>query len=443
MAAIRKLWLLAVVLPATPALADSGDGLDLSGTIRLRYEGISNQPRAGLRQDDGFVSLRTTLAARYQSGGFTAFAELWDSRVYAEKADSALSTGEVNTIEPVQAYVAWKGTVDGAKVSIQAGRTMLNMGSRRLVAADDYRNTTNGYTGLKLDLATTDGVGATAVYMLPQQRRPDDTASLHGNKVGFDHEGFDEVLWGGLVSKAKALGPVMAELGFYHFGEHDLPGRPTRDRSLDSYDARLIRAPAPGRWDGELEFIYQGGSISASTAANAPRQGVAAWFVHAATGFSIPGALKARLAIEYDRASGDAAGGHYTHFDTLFAMRRSDFAPAALYNAITRANISSPGLRVEIAPSPRWDAFATYRALWLVDRTDSFASTGVRDPNGRSGAFAGNQFDARFRWWLQPARYRFEVDGTVLAKGRFLEDAPNAPPGGTTAYASVNLSAFF
>ena len=31
----------------------------------------------------------------------------------------------------------------------QAGRFTLNLGSRRLVAADDYRNATNGYTGLK------------------------------------------------------------------------------------------------------------------------------------------------------------------------------------------------------------------------------------------------------------------------------------------------------
>jgi len=443
MATVKTLWLCALVVPAAPALADKGDGFDLSGTIRLRYEAISDQARVGLRRDDGFASLRTTLAARYTSNGFTAFAELWDSRVYGEKANSALSTGEINTIEPVQAYVAWKGKSGDTKLAVQAGRFMLNMGSRRLIAADDYRNTTNGYTGLKLDIGAAHGLSATAIYVLPQQRRPDDLASLHDNKVAFDHEGFDEVLWGGLVSKAKALGPVTAEAGFYHFGERDQPGRPTRDRSIDNYDLRLIRDPAIGKWDGEFELIYQGGSISASTAASAARQRVAAWMLHASAGFSVPGRLNVRLSAQYDRASGDSAGGRYTHFDTLFGMRRGEFGPAALYNAITRSNISTPGVRVEIAPNPRWDAFVTYRAFWLADRTDAFATTGVRDPAGHSGAFAGHQFDARIRYWLRPDHYRLEVDGAILAKGRFLEDAPNSTAGHATAYGSVNVSAIF
>ena len=32
----------------------------------------------------------------------------------------------------------------------------MNLVSRRLVAADDYRNTTNGYTGMKADLRLAD-----------------------------------------------------------------------------------------------------------------------------------------------------------------------------------------------------------------------------------------------------------------------------------------------
>jgi hypothetical protein len=40
----------------------------------------------------------------------------------------------------------------GTKLGLQAGRFTLNLGSRRLVAADDYRNTTNGYTGIRADL---------------------------------------------------------------------------------------------------------------------------------------------------------------------------------------------------------------------------------------------------------------------------------------------------
>jgi len=124
-------------------------------------------------------------------------------------------------------------------------------------------------------------------------------------------------------------------------------------------------------------------------------------------------------------------------------MRRADLAPAGLYNAVGRANISTPGARLEIAPSSRWDVFVTYRALWLAERTDGFSTTNVRDASGRSGNFAGHQIDSRVRWWVRPAKLRLELDGVVLAKGRFLEDAPNAPPGGTTAYGAINLTAAF
>jgi hypothetical protein len=439
-------WIGAVgVLAATapPAMAQGGDGFDVSGTMRLRYEAIASQPRVGYNRDDALINLRTTLMARYRSGPVTVAGELWDSRVYGENAGSPVTTGEVNTLEPVQAYIIVRGAVGKAIVSAQAGRFMLNIGSRRLVGADEYRNTTNGYTGLRTDLATPGGVTATAIYVLPQQRRPDNAASLQGNAAALDREGFDLVLWGATIAKAKIGGSVMAEASFYHLGERDMPGRPTRDRSLDSWGARLLRDPAAAKLDGEIEAIYQSGTISASTAATAARMPVSAWFIHAAAGYTFHGPLKARIAVQYDRASGDHGGKTYGRFDTLYGMRRADLAPAGLYNAVGRANISTPGLRFEVAPSKRWDAFATYHALWLASRTDSFSTTGVRDVSGRAGAFAGHQVDARFRWWVKPAKLRLELDGVLLAKGHFQEMAPNATPGTTTAYGSANLTASF
>jgi hypothetical protein len=36
---------------------------------------------------------------------------------------------------------------------------------------------------------------------------------------------------------------------------------------------------------------------------------------------------------------------------------------------------------------------------------------------------------------------RLELDAVLLAKGRFLRDAPNAPPGRWTRYLSMNATA--
>jgi len=442
MPVFRTLLLLALFCPAA-ASAQEQSKLELSGTMRLRYEGITNQPRTGANRDDDLVNLRTTLSASYDAGPVTLAAELWDSRVYGGDAGTPISTGEVNAFELVQAYVVADLGLGATRAKLRAGRFTLNIGSRRLIAADDYRNTTNGFTGLQADLAAPHGVTATLVYVLPQQRRPDDPESLRRNAVEFDNEGFDLVLWGGTMAKASASGPVTLEASFYHLGERDTPNRPTRDRSLDTFGGRALRKPEARKADFELEALYQSGAISASSASGAARVPVSAWFVHGNVGYTLPGGWKPRFALEYDRASGDRPGGDYGRFDTLFGMRRGDLAPAGLYNAIGRANISALGLRAEAVPSKRVDWLLTYHALWLAERRDSFSTTGVRDASGRSGNFAGHQFDARLRWWVMPASLRFEADGVVLAKGRFLTDAPNAPPGGTTLYGSLNLTASF
>lgn len=437
----------AVLLPfgAHEAKAQE-NGLSVSGSTRLRYELIEGQARTGFDSDDDLFNIRTQLLAEYRAGAFRVGAELFDSRVYGEDPGTPVSTNEVNALELVQAYIS--GDIaqpfgKGSKLTLTAGRMTLNLGSRRLVAADDYRNTTNGYTGLRADLAAPQGVKAVFIYTLPQQRRPDDSGGIRNNRVRIDHESFDLVLWGGIVSKAKAVGPAMAELSYFHLGERDMPGRPTRDRSLDTFGGRIIREPETGRFDYEVEALYQTGSISASLAPTAARQTVGASFVHADAGYSFPGAWKPRLSVEFDRASGDRRGGRYGRFDTLFGMRRADLAPAGLYNAVARANILTPGIRMEATPDKRWDWFAVYRAMWLASRTDAFSTTGVRDSAGRSGSFAGHQAEARVRYWIIPSRLRFEFDGLLLAKGRFLQDAPNAPPRKWTRYSSFNLTASF
>ncbi|KQX19690.1 hypothetical protein ASD39_16105 [Sphingomonas sp. Root50] len=430
---------------ASPALADDGR-LSLVGEMRLRAEAIDGQARAGFDSRDTLLSLRTRLRADYDAGAVRFGAEMFDSRAYGADPGTPLSTSEVNTFELVQAYIA--GDIDepwgeGTRLSLTAGRMMLNLGSRRIVAADDYRNTTSGYTGMRADLTAPKGIRASFIYTLPQMRRPDDPADLRDNRPKIDRESFDAVLWGGLISRDAMIGRAMLEISFYHFGERDSPRLATRDRSLDSFGGRLIAEPAPGRVDYEVELLGQRGSISRSLAADAGRQAVRASFVHADIGYSFRTAWKPRLAIEFDRASGDRAGGRYGRFDTLFGMRRADLAPSGIYAAIGRANIVTPGIRLEAAPSRRLDGFVVYRPMWLAADQDAFSTTGVRDPAGRSGDFAGHQVEGRLRYTLVPERLRLEVDAVLLAKGRFLREAPNATRKRWTRYGSFNLTASF
>jgi hypothetical protein len=435
---------------ATPWTLHDGlsapESLKLSGSFRSRYEWLEGQTRPGFDNPDQLVSLRTTLFAEYTIGSFRLGAEMYDSRAYFDDERSAVGATEVDALELPQLYVAadFRDALgEGVDAFVHLGRLMINLGSRRFVAADDYRNTTSGYTGARIDLERRAGGNATLLYTHPQRRLPDDLSSILDNDIELDRESSDLVLWGGLFTTPKSAAGSAIEIGYLRLNERDQPDLATRDRRLDTVHARAYREPAARHVDFEFEGAHQSGHVRASVAPNAADLGVAAHFYRVRIGYQWAAAIKPRLAFEYDVASGDGSGRRFGRFDTLFGMRRADFAPSGIYATVGRANLRSPGLRIEVAPNARTDAFIMYRAMWLASSTDSFSTSNVRDTSGRSGAFAGHQIDSRLRYWVIPQALRFEADVGLLAKGRFLREAPNAPDTGDGIYISLNMTTSF
>jgi hypothetical protein len=437
----------AAAADAAPWSLQKAVGLTLNGSVRVRYETLSGQVRPGFGTGEDILVLRSNVFAEYRTGAFRIGAELFDSRAYGADRGGVLSSNDVNALEPVQAYVAADlGPVfgRGSSASVQLGRMTLNLGSRRLVAADDYRNTTNGYTGVRFDGKGRGGETISLIYVAPQIRLPEDMPSLRANRVKLDLENGDLVLWGGVAAKPILAGKTtLLEVEYFGLDERDAPGRPTRNRTLHSVGARIVRAPHAGRLDYEAEAIRQTGTIRASLAPTAPIQAVSAGFAHLEVGYQFAAAWKPHLSLEYDRASGDHGAGRYNRFDTLFGMRGADYAPSGLFSAIGRANSRILGLRLDATPNARWEVMAHYAPMWLDSVTDAFSTTSVRDASGRAGRFAGHLLDGRLRYWIVPHSLRFEADGVLLAKGRFLEAAPNAPKTGDSKYLSVAMIAAF
>lgn len=425
--------------------ARGADGITTSGSLRLRHESLRGQSRPGFRRDDGYASLRTVLTGDYARGHWRAVAELQDSRTYFADTDAAISTSEVDALEVTQLYLArdfGAAFGRGSALRAQAGRFAMNVGSRRLVAADDYRNTNNSFTGLRVDASFASGATASAWYVLPVTRLPDDLPGILANSVRLDRESRSSTLRGLLLTTPRRLLGGAFELGYLEFREADTRRQATRDRELDDWTLRWYREPAPAAWDYEFEGSWQGGHARTGPGAAAPRLRVGAHLFHARLGYQLDGAWKPRLALEYDLATGDRDTNRIRRYDTLFGTRRADFAPSGLYAQLGRANIEAPGLRLELAPTTRLDAMLTWKLLRLESARDAFATTGVRDPSGASGRDAGTQLDLRLRWWAVPKRLRLEFDGVSLDKGHFLEAAPNARPG-DTRFASINATFSF
>jgi hypothetical protein len=455
----RSLIVAAVAVAALPALvraepaADNPlheavgapDNLKLSGTFRIRMEGVDNQFRpAPAAKRDGFLSLRTTLFAEYDAHPIRIGAELFDSRGYLEKNNSTVGTSEINALELGQAYVAVDlGLRQGNTASITAGRFTMDLGSRRLVARNAFRNTINAFTGVRFDWRNANRDSMHFFWTMPHLRLPDAAADIRDNKVRWDRESTDLQFFGGAITKAGVFGGTM-ELYAYGLTERDSPRFQTRNRRLLTPGIRFARGARPDRFDYDFEGIYQTGHERATTAiTDLTDLPVSAYFIHAEVGRTFAGGWSPRVALQYDRASGDGPSSGFNRFDTLFGARRGEYGPTSLYGAVQRSNLSSPGVRLEVTPGKRWDAFVAYRALWLENATDSFAATGVRDRTGNSGRFAGHQVEARARYWLVPRLARLEGGVAYLVKGSFLKDAPNAPFDGDTRYGYLDLTFSF
>lgn len=430
------------------------ENLVITATVRARVEGIDGQFRPNVATGDSMVSLRTAIAAEYDAGPVRFGAEMWDARVYGQAINSSAGTGEVNALELVQAYVRaelgdWSkgargganGGANGSRGLLTAGRFTMDIGSRRLVARNRFRNTTNSFTGAQVDWTSGDGTRFQAFYTLPQVRLPDDAQGIRDNRVKWDSESSALQFYGADVTVPKVLGGTLEAYAF-GLSERDTATRLTRNRRIGTMGARLFAKPQAGKWDHDVEAAYQFGKVRRSTAAaDLADVDVAAWFAHGEAGYTFARGWKPRVAVLMDAASGDGGKpGKYGRFDTLFGARRFDFGPTALYGALGRANIVSPGLRLELAPSKRTDGGITYRALWLEDGRDAFSNTGVKDASGKSGRFAGHQVDARVRTWIVPDLLQAETGAAVLFKRGVLRHAPNAPATGNTAYGYVDLT---
>jgi len=158
-------------------------------------------------------------------------------------------------------------------------------------------------------------------------------------------------------------------------------------------------------------------------------------FLHGHVGYQFENLWQSRLVMQFDYASGDKdpTDNESNRFVTLFGARRFDFGPTGIYGPIIRGNIITPGLRWEFVPNEKIRAFVGYRAFWLAEKKDGLTAAGLRDVNGNSGRFVGQQLESR--WQLNFSKQlQLELGGAYLMKGEFLEEAPNAPDTGDTFY---------
>lgn len=414
---------------------------------RSRVEYLVNQFRAERGGDGGLLSFRTGLFAELSPDVFRLGVEVMDSRAYFSNDSVGLNTTHMNPIELLQGYVGL-ALPDIAtpkdSLTIRAGRITMDIGSRRLMARNRFRNTINTFTGVDALYKAPDGLRLRAFAVLPIQRRPGAREDLVDNKIEFDRESFD-VIHGGVAFTSAPQTDLGVIFSGYAFGTYERDGdeRRTKNRRLFTPGFRILRKPKAGEFDFQFESAVQVGvSRSSSSATNEADLDHLAMFQHASVGYSPAVWGKPRIVLEYDYATGDddRRDGTNGRFETLFGARRFDYGPTGIYGPIARANVQTPGIRVQAKPHKMVKGFVGYRVFWLDEAADGWTTSGgVNAGPGSDARFLGHQIEARVRIDIFPDNLRIEPGVAHFFPGTFLDesDTANDPTDTTMLYLQV------
>ncbi|MGH8565230.1 MAG: alginate export family protein [Gammaproteobacteria bacterium] len=413
--------------------------LTLAIEHRTRYETIDNQFRKSGTGGDQAISFRTNVFAEAAYAGWRLGGEFIDSRVTADDEGTPLDNTLVNEADLLQAYLGW-GTNDllgtGLSADIKGGRETIDLGSRRLVARNAFRNTINAFTGLDVQLGVPNDWQIRSFFVLPVFRLPSDVDQIRNERMVFDREDAHTYLWGLYARKSQLLWNTNGEIYLLGLHEDDVPSLATRNRRLYTPGIRWFKEPATGQIDLEIEAAYQvGTSRGSATSTDTTDLDHAAHFEHAQVGYTLGLPWSPRFLAQYDYASGDddPNDGNNNRFDTLFGARRFEFGPTGIWGAFARSNINSPGYRLIVKPHQSVSAMIGHRLFWLASDRDAWTTTPVtssgtlQDTTGLSGDFIGHQIEASIFWNVIPKNLTLEAGWAHLIKGEFAKNAPDAP----------------
>ncbi|NOT83796.1 MAG: alginate export family protein [Methylococcaceae bacterium] len=411
--------------------------LSLSVEQRTRYESLDGSVKANGKGGDQQIPLQLDVALEARLGQWRLGGEFLDAREIGADTGSGVNNTHVNNADFIQGYLAWANqnlNYSGIGVEVIAGRQSLNLGSRRLVARNVFRNTINSFTGGKLRITDYSHWQFTSFVTLPVNRDPSTATDILNDVHRFDEENGNTLFSGGFLELYNLPWNINSELYLYHLDESDSATAPTRNRRYFTPGARLFIKPAKGKFDFQLESIGQIGTVRATTNAtdNKDLQHLA-WMQHVDAGYTFDAPWTPRVAFEYDYISGDdnPNDGKDQRFDTLYGARRFDFGPTGIYGAFARTNLNTPSLRITAAPREDVQLTLNHRAFWLASATDSWGS--LQDKSGRSGDFIGQQLELTARYDFNSS-LNFEAGWTHLFKGEFAKRAPSAPNGQDVDY---------
>ncbi|WP_447971355.1 alginate export family protein [Nitrospira sp. M1] len=393
--------------------------IDLGFEHRTRFETYDHPWRSSqpLGQTDSQVQQRSRLRFGLNGGAFRFLFEGQDSRVHLDGPGDFVNTGIRNEWDILQLFVSATGDNvmgSGLRTDVHVGRMTMDFGHRRLIARNDFRNTTNAFDGVHWQLAK-DKVWRIRTFLVEPVLR---------DQTELDEQSKRSVFWG--VYGESTQIPWL-RLNLYYFGLNDQRSSTvSAQRSFSTFGLRLYEDPKRGRPDYDIESVWQTGRLGNTDHF--------AHFQHIDLGYTFNIPWSPRFVMYYDYASGDRNpnDSQDSSFDTLFGARRFELNPTGNFGPFFRTNISSPGWRVIVTPVKGWRLQVKHRVWYLATSRGAFASNGLRDVSGGSGNFLGHDVELRVQWKVSD-NLEFDAGYLHWFKGSYFDRLPASaglPPGG-------------
>jgi hypothetical protein len=399
--------------------------LDIGLDYRVRYEYRDNDFRRSTQVLDDPFLLRTRLylGIKQRFDPVRVVLELEDAR--RTRSQFAPDDRDVNIAEPIQAYAELyfaEGLGKDRPLSIKLGRQAFEYIDRRLLARNEWRNTTNNFDGLRATLGRRANDWQLDILALQPVRRltaeldqPEDSQWLTGAI-------FDWRRW----SQVATLQPYYLRLT--QDGAR-AASRVTRD--IHTAGLRAYGVIGKTGWDWDVSGAQQFGE-------DGPRIHRAQALIVDA-GYTATHAWKPRFSASLLYASGDRSptDGTNQRFERLFGFAR----PLSADDYIQWENLRSPKVRVEFVPLPSVRVDAGLSAYWLASETDRWNTTGLRDPSGASGTYLGHEFDVRVRFPVG-GHIAMNLGYAHFAPGGFTRATSGRSDPSDFVYVEVSIDAF-
>ncbi len=392
--------------------------LDVGLDYRMRFEYRDDDYRRAVNGVDTPFLLRTRgyLGIREIADPFRAYIEYEDAQRYHSQFPR--DSRDVNEYEIIQAVgeLYFEDALGHQQpLRLQAGRMAMEYVDRRLIARNDWRNTTNNFEGFRVILGQQQSEWQLDLLAM----RPVERLISRPDRV-------DEERWfWGAVGDWRAWSDVVTLQPYYLVLDQNGKS-PRRDRSIHSLGLRGYGVIGDSGYDYDSDVVFQFGENNSD-----PHR---AYGLAGELGYTFDQKWKPRVCGFFGYASGDrnAFDDSSERFDRLFGFGR----PWSADDYFLWENLIAPKARIDFQPHEKVRVDAGYGVFWLASDTDSWANTGLRDVTGQSGSFLGHELDIRVRLALTK---RTDV---ILGYAHFIsgEFTQKAGRGGDTDFFYVETS---